>query len=448
MQRTVEGYVRNINTQESTFVLQAHVSITCLYKNIFDIKPYQLVSVSGTYSKNYFDVDTVISKDITMTLELRKEYEKMARTITNPKNLAKLTKKYVTNPPSVVKKILVLTGSDSQLAVSCFVTDYETECSGKLDIYHMNQKDLQDIQTVLARFTDYDMIVWLCEDLTKVEICLLSSRENIKYLVSRQRGTYLAMVRCPDKDKPLIEYFCNRVFDDNVSCIEFISNIQSEQCIKIDQLSKSLVKDALDLIAKYRNRIDKYKRTRYEIITPEQVKAQLWNQITQLKLFVTSYCAEILLDMSDNVPTYHLAKGFVDDHSWDGEELHLSPIPDKYGSVVEINTEEQNCVEETYVAAKEFKSEMPYVSFETIQEFKAEKSYDQLEEAIEPEKLDSIEPEKLSSPVPHVALGEHWADKYLMHVDELRCDLQKMRALEQVIWETCALIRQTVLRLE
>ena len=290
----LRGYILSIDPKLALFTIRSHTDILCKYQgNVFYPKKYQSVIASGSYDQNYFLVEKITVTDIEENNSMVNTYRRMKNTIS--KNLDKLTRFY--EPPNNIKRILVLSGIESELTISCFIS----QCSHmpiKIDIYRMIQSDICCIENVLSN--DYDMIVFLCEDMTNTEIYLLSSRENIRYLINQNRQ-YICVVRPSDKLPSLIEYFCE-TFDSNEKCISMIGEIIESMETKINEMKELLITDAKNHIQMYRQRLDHIQQFgNFKMIKSETIRNCLHNQLTYLKLILATHCKELLfLLLSDN----------------------------------------------------------------------------------------------------------------------------------------------------
>lgn len=430
----LEGYILATDPETKTFILRTHGDIVCKYSTALEAKQYQSVSMTGSYENNIFIVDTMQSRDLTMTDEIMRTYRKMANTITNPRSLNKLAQKYVSNEPRYVKKLLLLAGTESELTISCFLSEYSQICKGAtIHVYRLTQQDIQDIESVLTKFTDYDVTAFLCEDMTDLELCLLSSRENIKYLLNKKNKSYLTVVRSPGKLSPLIEHFC-KTFDANEDLIRMIKTIQDSEQSQIQQLKCLLQSDARTIVHKFQSRLEKYRATHeqrsYGLIRPNQIQDCLKSQIMLLRVYVADYSTKVLLSLAQEPEKVEPVEII------NNEEPML--ILESTDNLIDESTSDDPKVEESPIleeAAQTDSSNESLVVSDTDDEMT--EYTDSESEELQANLFRDCDEEYVYSP------SSYWADKYLFHNDYFRSNPHAMLLAHHAVYNLCQEIKNT-----
>ena len=289
---TVKGSVISIDYRTGSFVVESEgLTYDCIYRsNTLEIRPHQLVSLSGSLrcveNKAYLEVNSIASLDSIIDQDMLDAYEKMAKVVNNARYIEKLEKRFSIPDPNRIHKIALIAGSESELSVTRFVMDYDQHCVGVVDVFKMNHNSLKDLESVVTRFIDHDLIVCLCDDLSPVEAYLLSCRENIKYLIGRKRCPYLVLIKPESGIDPLIERFCNKAFDSVDVCIRFISEIQEREREEIEKVIITARSIARELLRKRYLRLAFYRShvKLTDVITEDRVKNLLKIRIDQLRI--------------------------------------------------------------------------------------------------------------------------------------------------------------------
>lgn len=319
----MEGYISQIDFANKTFILNTETdALSCSFSQDYEIKQYQLVTVEGECEGNILTATNIVSKNIVMTEDLMTDYDKMAKILNKEGRSEKLTEVSNIKEPSTLRSIALLVGAESTLSTETWISEFNDRCSGIVSIYRMNHNDLANISKIVTMFEESDMIVCLCDDMTDVEICLISCRDNIKYFIGRPRDVYFTVVDNNRELKPLIAKMCNKVFISTEACISFIKKIQSQELVVLNDIRNTLVNDLKSIPAEYRRKAEYYKAniSVTGLITPMLVKNLLRLQVNSIMNEANKLSALAMKDISAELKAIE----YYDAHSLEEDDLRTA----------------------------------------------------------------------------------------------------------------------------
>jgi len=139
-------------------------------------------------------------------------------------------------PPKKINNVALIVMPNNDLNIENFKVTFQNSCYGQLYVYHLkNDNDgnfyLTNALEFFKKYHDIDLICLLTNQLTIGNICELSSKNNVRYMLNRKDGPYIISIVTTNTDKntaePLTAMLSNKKISGINATICFIHDIQS-----------------------------------------------------------------------------------------------------------------------------------------------------------------------------------------------------------------------------
>src|SRR5690606_982278 len=147
------------------------------------------------------------------------------------------------HPPTIINNIGLIVMPEDENNIENFKVAFQEKCRGKLFIYRIRYENMEsDLLFAFDFFKKYhyiDLICLLTNQLTTNNICSLSSKNIVKYMLNRKNVPYVISIISLNKVnstmQPLTVMLSNEEIENINNCINYIHNIQFSLRKKIDE---------------------------------------------------------------------------------------------------------------------------------------------------------------------------------------------------------------------
>lgn len=293
--------VRSINIEEKTLIIESddqNQMIEChTRENLTQLKQNDQIIVKGLIRLHPTDVGKILLLvDHLYTIKEEEKYAnaidiygRLMTTLLNEKCKTIVNKLAFMVPPKVISNVALLVLQDNDQNIENFKTAFQEKCSGKLFIYHLKNGELESsIKGALEYFKKYhdiDLICLLTNQLTLGNICELSSKDNVKYMLNRKKVPYVISIMGNEKMpmEPLTAMLSNKKVVGIFECVEFIHNIQSSFQNEINKGIMTGTNKLKQILEKYRKKLFNLQMCMAELSDPRFTSKKSNHSLDELK---------------------------------------------------------------------------------------------------------------------------------------------------------------------
>jgi hypothetical protein len=183
-------------------------------------------------------------------------YNKLYKTLDSDQ-CKKIIKKLTPNhPPTNISNIGLIVLPDNDQNLENFKISFREKCQGKLFIYRSKNSNLDScLRPAVEYFKKYhkiDIVCLLTNELTTMQVCQLSSKENVKYLLNRKEAPYIISILSNNREnimlEPLTALLSNKTVRGISAFTEYIATHQIEfkqKIMKGIEIGKNLLEEIL-----------------------------------------------------------------------------------------------------------------------------------------------------------------------------------------------------------
>jgi len=184
-------------------------------------------------------------------------YQQRKESLMNNKRQSIIEKIKRKKQPNFIRNTGIIVITSDSIGLIEFKEKFKENCKGKLVICHLNKNHIEKqfiyCLEYLKKYHYIDIVCVLADRLCTQMILALSSKDNIRYLCSRKKYPYIAYVSINNNHDQILNMLANINFSNVASCIEFISNIQSD-------FTKQLSHGKIQTGKMIKERIDEYEK--------------------------------------------------------------------------------------------------------------------------------------------------------------------------------------------
>lgn len=261
----LDARVVSINKEKSIFVVQdifTHQFIECitLLNDFNDLKENDDICLLGKLRLDKNNIGRVVLDVELFFKQIEKDYmeerllgyHQRKQSLFADKRKSVLDKIKKRNPPHFIRNIGVIAITSE---LNSLKEKFLEKCNGKLVICHLSKNHIEKqfiyCMEYLKKYHYIDLICVIVDKLNTHSILGLSSKDNIRYLISRTNFPYLAYVTIDNRHDQLLNILANANFHTVESCVDFIHGIQSN-------FMKQIAESIADAKTQIHLRIDEY----------------------------------------------------------------------------------------------------------------------------------------------------------------------------------------------
>ena len=124
-------------------------------------------------------------------------YGKLLMTLQGDKCTSIINKIKLMSPPQYIKNIALLVFPNDEENIINFKISFQEKCGGKLIIFRLDYQNddiLRYAFEYFKKYHDIDLICLLTNRMKLIDVCTLSSKNNIRYLLNRKNTPYLISI--------------------------------------------------------------------------------------------------------------------------------------------------------------------------------------------------------------------------------------------------------------
>nr|WBF70740.1 hypothetical protein [Megavirus caiporensis] len=265
---------------------------------------------NNNISEIYINVEYIHSqKEFNYDKYLR-THRKYNTALTTIKKYVKIIDKFhETKLPNNIKNIGIIVFNDSN---NNFINCFEGY-GGNIYIYRLDRESVEF--TLISglqyfkKYHDIDVIYMLTDQLTAIDVCNLSTRLIIKYLLNRKEFPYIISILPPDyKDsnlKPISSLLSNICFYNTDDAVKYITETQEKQRVKINDAYQKCLQVLQEIIMAKKNKLHSLEMYAVKIygininnIESIESKNTMVEKITILKSLITNQLKQKIIQLS------------------------------------------------------------------------------------------------------------------------------------------------------
>ncbi|ANB50638.1 hypothetical protein [Powai lake megavirus] len=265
---------------------------------------------NNNISEIYINVEYIHSqKEFNYDKYLR-THRKYNTALTTIKKYIKIINKFhETKLPNNIKNIGIIVFNDSN---NNFINCFEGY-GGNIYIYRLDRESVEF--TLISglqyfkKYHDIDVIYMLTDQLTAIDVCNLSTRLIIKYLLNRKEFPYIVSVLPSDyKDsnlKPISSLLSNICFYNTDDAVKYVIETQAKQKGKINDAYQKCLQVLQEIIMAKKNKLHSLKMYAVKIygidinnIESIESKNTTIEKITILKSLITNQLKQKIIQLS------------------------------------------------------------------------------------------------------------------------------------------------------
>lgn len=282
--------------------MEAHLRCNGPNQIYLDVESYHLVDMEKIYNDK-----RILYQKLQTTMNLDK-YQKILKKV-----------KVEVDGPSTACNIglIVCPGDDHN--IQNFKISFGERCMGKLYVYHLSYRMLlSHAMEYFRKYHDIDMVCLLTNNLTPDQIYDLSSKHNVKYLLTRKQYPFLVSILGSNPIHPLTSILSNKTIVGINPCIDFISGMQLAFKNDITRHSKTSQIIALNIIEKYRRQVVGLRTLITELndgramVSPfDKIKEILIKKLAKERNFLYKIQIMIMKKIMDDPRMQHIYQGLI-----------------------------------------------------------------------------------------------------------------------------------------
>lgn len=276
----IEAIIDSVDPEKNCFFIQTEdgdKKLECFYKDdVTDLIKGDIVKIKG-WVRLHPNLTGKIFLAVDYFYKLSYEdkfgpaldmHDRLTRTLVNEKCKSIIRKITSLPVPKFIYNIGLIVLPDDEKNIENFKTAFKEKCVGNIYIYRLLYKNIDSsLQTVFEYFKKYnniDLICLLTNKLRLSDVCGLSSKDNVKYLLNRKSVPYTVSIiyrHVPEENffvenspsqkyaQPLSVMLSNNVFKGIDDCINFIrdSQLSTNKEIKDNiQLGKNMLEKIME----------------------------------------------------------------------------------------------------------------------------------------------------------------------------------------------------------
>ena len=363
----IDAIVKNIEIEHNIFTISNEANdkiLTCTTQmDISQLKPNDNIRLRGYLTINsnnlpepFLNVDyfyLVEQHDIyAQKIDM---YNKLHKILMKEKCQKILNRHYMYKAPEYVFNVGLIVCTTDKNSINNFINGFKEKCVGELYVYHVeestNDKTFRSALEYFRKYHHIDLVCVLSEKMSIENILLLSSKDNVAYLLNRKNTPYIISVIDKSHSAPLSGVLSNKNFYSAPKCIEFVQNIQNNfMTILSDNISVG-TKELDSIITGYKNRLLELEMsiaglndTRFPIKLPpndpfELLKGLVLRRLTKDRLLLSNIETLIMKKVIEDTTVKRVYTEIIDSHNRrNQQQLENKKIENKTSDCTVDNT--------------------------------------------------------------------------------------------------------------
>ena len=292
-----EGIVADVDTDQHTFMVKTMDGSKMIECNTIE-KLSPVLKGNKISVKGRMKIDAANASKVYMAVEyfyLMTEqeryslaintYDRLVNTLRGERCQAIINKMMPRSPPSVINNVGLVVMPNNEDNLENFRREYEKKCYGRIYVCHLSEGNVDvSLKYVIAYFSKYhniDMICLLTNQLSLMNVCELSSKTNVKYLLNRKNTPYIVSVLTDNvkssNDKvlePLSAMLSNKKVNGIEDFVGLVHEIQASVKNRLEHGIQSGTNLLRRVLEHQRTKLFEYKMGLAELSDPRFLKSQ------------------------------------------------------------------------------------------------------------------------------------------------------------------------------